>query len=210
MLKVMAGAISTELDDQAELLEDFEGELDSSQAKLMRVMNKLDKTLAITKGAFVFVAPPHACTTTLLIRNIFCASVSVRDWFTPRTRQESLCNFSLRHEHARVFKTALTGKYFEHERMCTMCGWHCEDCIAKHPEYMVPEAWMFLTCTRHSHYSMLTHAHTTLHTLAHTTPRTLAHTMPPSLAHTTLPALAHTTPRHPTLPIFVMSHSITC
>jgi hypothetical protein len=55
VLKVMAGAISTELDDQAELLEDFEGELDSSQAKLMRVMNKLDKTLAITKGAFVFV-----------------------------------------------------------------------------------------------------------------------------------------------------------
>jgi len=71
VLKVMAGAISTELDDQAELLEDFEGELDSSQAKLMIVMNKLDKTLAITKGAFVFVAPPHACTITPLIRNIF-------------------------------------------------------------------------------------------------------------------------------------------
>ena len=50
VLKTMGHAISNELDDQAELLEDFEGEMDSTQAKLGRVMNKLDKTLAISKG----------------------------------------------------------------------------------------------------------------------------------------------------------------
>ena len=46
------------------------------------------------------------------------------------------------------FKVATTGKYLLHERLCAKCGWYCKDCIIKHPEYMVPEAWMFLTCKR--------------------------------------------------------------
>jgi len=49
VLKTMGDAISAELDDQAELLEDFEGDLDSTGAKLSRTLAKLDKTLEISK-----------------------------------------------------------------------------------------------------------------------------------------------------------------
>eukprot|EP00035_Acanthoeca_spectabilis_P023267 m.448572 g.448572 ORF g.448572 m.448572 type:complete len:251 (+) comp19681_c0_seq1:287-1039(+) len=49
VLKVMGEAIATELDDQAVLLEDFDGEMDSTQARLGRAISKLDKTLEISK-----------------------------------------------------------------------------------------------------------------------------------------------------------------
>lgn len=41
---------------------------------------------------------------------------------------------------------AYSGKHLVTERMCARCGHYCAKCIALHPEYMVPEEWMFLTC----------------------------------------------------------------
>jgi hypothetical protein len=32
------------------------------------------------------------------------------------------------------------------ERMCMDCGYRCAKCVALHPDHMVPEEWMFLTC----------------------------------------------------------------
>lgn len=32
------------------------------------------------------------------------------------------------------------------ERMCVECGYRCAKCVALHPDHMVPEEWMFLTC----------------------------------------------------------------
>eukprot|EP00038_Savillea_parva_P008851 m.179610 g.179610 ORF g.179610 m.179610 type:complete len:250 (+) comp14804_c0_seq1:347-1096(+) len=49
VLKTMGVAISTELDDQAELLDDFDGEMDTTQQRLERALTKLDKTLEISK-----------------------------------------------------------------------------------------------------------------------------------------------------------------
>eukprot|EP00037_Helgoeca_nana_P008055 m.72077 g.72077 ORF g.72077 m.72077 type:complete len:250 (+) comp18695_c0_seq1:321-1070(+) len=49
VLKTLGEAISTELEDQADLLDEFDGELESTSAKLGRTLTKLDKTLAISK-----------------------------------------------------------------------------------------------------------------------------------------------------------------
>jgi len=49
VLKHMGVAISDELDDQAELMDEFEDEMDNTQARLERTLKRLDKTLNITK-----------------------------------------------------------------------------------------------------------------------------------------------------------------
>lgn len=45
-------------------------------------------------------------------------------------------------------KPAYSGPHSVDERMCAKCGWYCSNCVSAHPEYMIPEEWMFLTCKR--------------------------------------------------------------
>jgi hypothetical protein len=45
-------------------------------------------------------------------------------------------------------RVAYSGPPANTERMCARCGWYCAECVALHPELMVPEEWMFLTCER--------------------------------------------------------------
>eukprot|EP00041_Stephanoeca_diplocostata_P036465 m.1333534 g.1333534 ORF g.1333534 m.1333534 type:complete len:248 (-) comp24871_c0_seq8:3132-3875(-) len=60
VLRNMGNVISDELDDQQVLLEDFEYEMDSTSARLGRVVTKLDKTLHISKD------PKQSCCICLL------------------------------------------------------------------------------------------------------------------------------------------------
>eukprot|EP00051_Salpingoeca_urceolata_P019059 m.273437 g.273437 ORF g.273437 m.273437 type:complete len:245 (+) comp19339_c0_seq15:236-970(+) len=48
-LKSMGRMIGDELDDQNDLLDDFDTEMDHTQSRLMQTMRKLDRALAITK-----------------------------------------------------------------------------------------------------------------------------------------------------------------
>jgi len=49
-------------------------------------------------------------------------------------------------------RVAYSGQHAVTERMCARCGWYCAECVALHPEHMVPEEWMFLTCERCNEY----------------------------------------------------------
>jgi hypothetical protein len=45
-------------------------------------------------------------------------------------------------------QVARSGPHAVTERMCARCGWYCAECVTLHPELMVPEEWMVLTCAR--------------------------------------------------------------
>jgi hypothetical protein len=45
-------------------------------------------------------------------------------------------------------RVARSGPHAVTERMCARCGRYCAECVTLHPELMVPEEWMFLTCAR--------------------------------------------------------------
>ena len=49
----MGHVIGNELDEQAELLDDFENEMENTSQRLVRTLAKVDKALNITKGAVV-------------------------------------------------------------------------------------------------------------------------------------------------------------
>ena len=53
VLKQMGHVIGNELDEQAELLDDFENEMENTSQRLVRTLAKVDKALNITKGAVV-------------------------------------------------------------------------------------------------------------------------------------------------------------
>lgn len=49
ILKEMGRTIGDELDEQADLLDDFEGDMDNTQQRLMRTLGKVDRALSISK-----------------------------------------------------------------------------------------------------------------------------------------------------------------
>ena len=53
VLKQMGHVIGNELDEQAELLDDFENEMENTSQRLVRTLAKVDKALNITKGVVV-------------------------------------------------------------------------------------------------------------------------------------------------------------
>jgi len=53
VLKQMGHIIGNELDEQAELLDDFENEMENTSQRLVRTLAKVDKALNITKGVVV-------------------------------------------------------------------------------------------------------------------------------------------------------------